>query len=118
MLGFHRRRLRRCECDTVFPNPGDHPVTWQCADKRFSHPSCANVNDNHCQQYPRAAGGVVDALGPRQKKKAEPRVGGMRLKLGRPDLADYAGYFDAPAAAPDAPLTVTWAGVTTLLVDD
>ena len=42
----------------------------------------------------------------------------MRLKLGRPDLADYAGYFDAPQAAPDASLTVTWAGVTTLLIDD
>ncbi|WP_102141669.1 MBL fold metallo-hydrolase [Mycobacterium hubeiense] len=42
----------------------------------------------------------------------------MRLKLGRPDLADYAGYFDAPNAEPGAPLTVTWAGVTTLLIDD
>ena len=42
----------------------------------------------------------------------------MRLRLGRPDLADYVGYFDAPAAPPDAPLTVTWAGVTTLLIDD
>jgi len=42
----------------------------------------------------------------------------MRLKLGRPDLRDYAGAFDAPAAGPDAPLTVTWAGVTTLLIDD
>src|SRR6201991_4066563 len=42
----------------------------------------------------------------------------MRLKLGRPDLRDYAGSFDAPAAGPDAPLTVTWAGVTTLLIDD
>ncbi|MEO3758391.1 MBL fold metallo-hydrolase [Mycobacterium sp. B14F4] len=42
----------------------------------------------------------------------------MRLKLGRPDLADYASYFDVPVADPDAPLTVTWAGVTTLLVDD
>lgn len=42
----------------------------------------------------------------------------MRLKLGRPDLADYAGYFDEPAATEGAPLTVTWAGVTTLLVDD
>lgn len=42
----------------------------------------------------------------------------MRLKFGRPDLADYAGYFDAPDAIPDAPLTVTWAGVTTLLIDD
>jgi L-ascorbate metabolism protein UlaG (beta-lactamase superfamily) len=42
----------------------------------------------------------------------------MRLKLGRPNLADYAGYFDAPAAPDGAPLTVTWAGVTTLLIDD
>jgi L-ascorbate metabolism protein UlaG (beta-lactamase superfamily) len=42
----------------------------------------------------------------------------MRLKLGRPNLGDYADFFDAPAAAADAPLTVTWAGVTTLLVDD
>ena len=42
----------------------------------------------------------------------------MRLKLGRPDLRDYAGYFDVPAGEPDAPLTVTWAGVTTLLIDD
>jgi L-ascorbate metabolism protein UlaG (beta-lactamase superfamily) len=42
----------------------------------------------------------------------------MRLKLGRPDLRNYAGSFDAPAAEPDAPLAVTWAGVTTLLIDD
>jgi L-ascorbate metabolism protein UlaG (beta-lactamase superfamily) len=42
----------------------------------------------------------------------------MRLKLGRPSLADYAGYFDAPVASEGATLTVTWAGVTTLLVDD
>jgi L-ascorbate metabolism protein UlaG (beta-lactamase superfamily) len=42
----------------------------------------------------------------------------MRIKLGRPDLADYAGYFDQPAATAASPLTVTWAGVTTLLVDD
>ncbi len=42
----------------------------------------------------------------------------MRFKLGRPNLADYAGYFDAPAALDGAPLTVTWAGVTTLLIDD
>ena len=42
----------------------------------------------------------------------------MRFKLGRPNLADYAGYFDAPAARDGAPLTVTWAGVTTLLIDD
>jgi L-ascorbate metabolism protein UlaG (beta-lactamase superfamily) len=42
----------------------------------------------------------------------------MRLKLGRPDLRTYERFFDAPAAAPDAPLTVTWTGVTTLLIDD
>ncbi|BBY26174.1 MBL fold metallo-hydrolase [Mycolicibacterium sediminis] len=42
----------------------------------------------------------------------------MRLKLGRPDLADHAARFDAPPAAAGAPLTVAWAGVTTLLVDD
>ncbi len=42
----------------------------------------------------------------------------MRLKLGRPDLRDYAGYFDQPAATPASTLTVTWAGVTTLLIDD
>src|SRR5215470_7993324 len=47
-----------------------------------------------------------------------PKVGEMRVKLGRPDLRDYAGSFDTPAAGPDAPLTVTWAGVTTLLIDD
>jgi L-ascorbate metabolism protein UlaG (beta-lactamase superfamily) len=41
----------------------------------------------------------------------------MRLRPGRPDLADYARFFDLPAAGP-APLTVTWAGVTTLLIDD
>ena len=28
------------------------------------------------------------------------------------------GYFDVPPAQPGAPLTVTWAGVTTLLIDD
>jgi L-ascorbate metabolism protein UlaG (beta-lactamase superfamily) len=42
----------------------------------------------------------------------------MRLKLGRPKLEKYCPYFDAPEAAADSPLTVTWAGVTTLLVDD
>ena len=42
----------------------------------------------------------------------------MRAKPGRPDLRDYARYFDVPAAAPDSALTVTWAGVTTLLIDD
>ena len=42
----------------------------------------------------------------------------MRLKLGRPELRDYAGYFDVPSAEPGAPLTVVWAGVTTLLIED
>jgi L-ascorbate metabolism protein UlaG (beta-lactamase superfamily) len=42
----------------------------------------------------------------------------MRLKAGRPDLRNYSGYFDVPDAKADAPLTVIWAGVTTLLVDD
>jgi L-ascorbate metabolism protein UlaG (beta-lactamase superfamily) len=42
----------------------------------------------------------------------------MRLKLGRPDLRNYERNFDAPVAAPDASLTVTWAGVTTLFIND
>ncbi|MUL46174.1 MBL fold metallo-hydrolase [Mycobacterium sp. CBMA293] len=42
----------------------------------------------------------------------------MRLKSGRPNLADYADRFDQPAAATDSPVTVTWAGVTTMLVSD
>ena len=42
----------------------------------------------------------------------------MRLKLGRPDLRTTRAISMRPAAGPDAPLTVTWAGVTTLLIDD
>lgn len=42
----------------------------------------------------------------------------MRPKLGRPDLAAYTRYFDQPAASSDSPLSVTWAGVTTMLVSD
>ncbi|MDG4665310.1 MBL fold metallo-hydrolase [Mycobacterium sp. 236(2023)] len=42
----------------------------------------------------------------------------MRLKPGRPDLGAYTAYFDLPRAESRAPLTVSWAGVTTLLVDD
>jgi L-ascorbate metabolism protein UlaG (beta-lactamase superfamily) len=42
----------------------------------------------------------------------------MRLKLGRPDLGDYADFFDQPVATSQSPLTVSWAGVTTLLIDD
>jgi hypothetical protein len=57
--------------------------------------------------------------GPSDRRRR--RTGGvrlMRLKAGRPDLRDYTRYFEAPEAKADAPLTVTWAGVTTLLVDD
>ena len=42
----------------------------------------------------------------------------MRLKAGRPSIADYSGFFDLPAAGPDTAPAVTWAGVTTLLIDD
>ncbi|GAB5895732.1 MULTISPECIES: MBL fold metallo-hydrolase [Mycolicibacterium] len=42
----------------------------------------------------------------------------MRLKPGRPDLADYDRFFDAPPATPESAVRVTWAGVTTLLIDD
>jgi L-ascorbate metabolism protein UlaG (beta-lactamase superfamily) len=42
----------------------------------------------------------------------------MRLKPGRPDLNNYTRYFDVPEASEATPLTVTWAGVTTLLIDD
>ena len=41
----------------------------------------------------------------------------MRLKPGRPDLAAYADRFDVPAAAA-GDLAVTFAGVSTLLLDD
>ncbi len=40
----------------------------------------------------------------------------MRLRFGRPDMARYADRFDVPAAG--AGLSVTWLGVSTLLVDD
>lgn len=42
----------------------------------------------------------------------------MRLKPGRPDLRAYRRRFDTPAATSTSPVTVTWAGVTTLLIDD
>ncbi|WP_018180200.1 MBL fold metallo-hydrolase [Jongsikchunia kroppenstedtii] len=42
----------------------------------------------------------------------------MRLKPGRPKLADYQQYFDLGVAPDDASVTVTWAGVTTLLIRD
>jgi L-ascorbate metabolism protein UlaG (beta-lactamase superfamily) len=41
-----------------------------------------------------------------------------RLKLGRPDIARYSDRFNVPAAQRDTPLSVTWMGVATLLVDD
>lgn len=40
----------------------------------------------------------------------------MRLKLGRPDLEQYADRFDVPVA--DGGLAVTFAGVATVLLDD
>jgi len=42
----------------------------------------------------------------------------MRLRFGRPDLAHFADRFDQPAATGTSPVRVTWAGVTTMLVDD
>ncbi len=42
----------------------------------------------------------------------------MRLRPGRPDIARYSHRFTVPAAQPGAPLTVTWMGVSTLLLDD
>ncbi len=42
----------------------------------------------------------------------------MRLKLGRPDIARYSDRFDVPAAEPDSPLSATWMGVATVLLDD
>jgi L-ascorbate metabolism protein UlaG (beta-lactamase superfamily) len=42
----------------------------------------------------------------------------MRLRPGRPDLAQHSHRFSVPVADSDAPLTVTWLGVSTLLIDD
>ena len=42
----------------------------------------------------------------------------MRLKLGRPNLARYSDRFDVPVASADAPLSATWIGVATVLLDD
>ena len=42
----------------------------------------------------------------------------MRLRPGRPDIADHADLFAVPAADHTSALTVTWAGVSTLLVSD
>ena len=42
----------------------------------------------------------------------------MRLRPGRPDLARHSHRFSVPVAESSAPLTVTWLGVSTLLIDD
>ncbi len=42
----------------------------------------------------------------------------MRLRPGRPDIARHAHRFSVPVAESGAPLTVTWLGVSTLLLDD
>ena len=42
----------------------------------------------------------------------------MRLRLGRPDIGRYADRFTLATADNDASLSVTWLGVSTLLVDD
>lgn len=42
----------------------------------------------------------------------------MRLRPGRPDIARHSHRFTVPAAGSGAPLTVTWLGVSTLLLDD
>ncbi|HVQ98546.1 MAG TPA: MBL fold metallo-hydrolase [Mycobacterium sp.] len=42
----------------------------------------------------------------------------MRLKPGRPDLGRYSKRFTVPAATSGTPLSVTWLGVATLLLDD
>jgi L-ascorbate metabolism protein UlaG (beta-lactamase superfamily) len=42
----------------------------------------------------------------------------MRLRPGRPDIERYAHRFSVPVAESSAPLSVTWLGVSTLLLDD
>ena len=42
----------------------------------------------------------------------------MRLRFGRPDLTGYSSMFDVPAARADSAPSVTWLGVSTLLIDD
>jgi L-ascorbate metabolism protein UlaG (beta-lactamase superfamily) len=42
----------------------------------------------------------------------------MRLRLGRPDIARHSHRFNVPVAESVAPLSVTWLGVSTLLLDD
>jgi L-ascorbate metabolism protein UlaG (beta-lactamase superfamily) len=42
----------------------------------------------------------------------------MRFKLGRPDLERYRDWFNVPDKKHDSAVTITWMGVSTLLVDD
>jgi L-ascorbate metabolism protein UlaG (beta-lactamase superfamily) len=42
----------------------------------------------------------------------------MRLRLGRPEISDYADRFDVPLATSGSPVSVTFLGVSTLLIDD
>ena len=42
----------------------------------------------------------------------------MRIRLGRPDIDCYSERFTVPDAAADSPISVSWLGVSTLLVDD
>ena len=42
----------------------------------------------------------------------------MRLRPGRPGIAHHSHRFSVPVAESGAPLTVTWLGVSTLLLDD
>ena len=42
----------------------------------------------------------------------------MRLKPGRPDLRRHSERFAVPTATADSELTITWLGVSTLLIDD
>lgn len=42
----------------------------------------------------------------------------MRLRLGRPDISDYGDRFDVPLATSGSPVSVTFLGVSSLLIDD
>jgi L-ascorbate metabolism protein UlaG (beta-lactamase superfamily) len=42
----------------------------------------------------------------------------VRIRTGRPEISRHAAKFAVPAASAESPLTVTWMGVSTLLVDD
>ena len=42
----------------------------------------------------------------------------MRARFGRPEISVYADLFAVPAATPGSALTITWAGVSTLLISD